>query len=147
MRAELSTPADGGEAAIHAAGKAVNKRNTTGEEEIRGAIPAARTAALSVKSQSESTGWQVGEFTGLTISPFQNWLYEKNREWTFTDGTLCVLWSVEFPHARSDYAKNHRYIASTRRDYNAGKHHAPPPTVPCTGYDRWQLPVEPPRTR
>ena len=56
----------------------------------------------------------------MNISAFQNWLYEKNCEWHFTDGTLCVLWCVKFPEARSDYAKRHRYIASTRRDYNKG---------------------------
>jgi hypothetical protein len=83
----------------------------------------------------------VGEFTGLKIALYQNWLYEKNREWHFTDGTLCVLWCVEFPHANSDYAKNHKYIASTRRDYNNGKHQALAPSEPCVGYDRWGEPT------
>lgn len=108
MSAHRYSPATGGEAAIHKAGLAVNQADPTGETEIRQAVPVARAAAVNVKRHSESTGWQVGEFTGLPIALYQNWLYEKNREWRFTDGTLCVLWCVEFPHARSDYAKNNR---------------------------------------
>lgn len=145
MNPHLYTPAAGGEAAIHTAGVAVNGLNPTGEAEIRKAIPAARAAALAVKNRSESTTWQVGEFTGLPIALYQNWLYEKNRGWRFTDGTLCVLWCVEFPHARSDYAKNNAYIRSTRRDYNNGKHQAPAPAERCVGYDRWGDPIEPVR--
>jgi hypothetical protein len=114
-----TAPTSDGEAAIRAAGLAVNHLNPTGEAEIRRAIPLARAAALAVKSRSDSTGWRVGEFTGLPIALFQNWLYEKNRSWRFTDGTLCILWCAEFPHSRSDYAKNHDYIQSTRRD---GRH-------------------------
>ncbi len=138
----IPTALSGGETAIHAAGIAVNRSNPVGEEEIRRAVPAARAAALALKNKSESTGWRVGEFTGLGISAFQNWLYEKNREWHFTDGTLCVLWSVEFPHAHSDYPKRHKYIATTRRDYNNGDHGAPAPAEPCVGYDRWGEPTE-----
>ncbi len=141
MSGQQYVPAAGGEEAIHAAGLTVNKANPVGEAEIRAAVPTARAAAHNVKSRSESTGWQMGEFTGLGISPYQNWLYEKNREWRFTDGTLCVLWCLEFPHSRSDYAKHHRYIASTRRDYNNGKHGAPAPAEPCVGYDRWGAPT------
>ena len=78
MHTHLSNPAAEGEAAIHAAGLAVNKLNPTGEAEIRQAVALARSAALAVKNRSESTGWQIGEFTGLPIARFQNWLYEKN---------------------------------------------------------------------
>lgn len=144
MNAELyspNSPAPGGEAAIHAAGLAVNRSTPADEQSIREAVPLARQAALHVKPQSESTGWQVGEFTGLPIALYQNWLYEKNRNWHFTDGTLCVLWCIEFPHARSDYAKHHRYISSTRRDYNNGRHQASAPVEPCVGYDRWGDPL------
>lgn len=142
MHTQPSNPAAEGEAAIHAAGLAMNKLNPTGEAEIRQAVALARSAALAVKNRSESTGWQIGEFTGLPIALFQNWLYEKNRRWRFTDGTLCVLWCIEFPHSRSDYAKNHGYIRSTRRDYNNGKHQAPAPPEPCVGYDSRGEPVE-----
>jgi hypothetical protein len=142
MTAPPPSPAAQGEAAICAAGLAANRSNPTDETEIRRVVPVARAAALSVKSRSESTGWQVGEFTGLPIALYQNWLYEMNRQWRFTDGTLCVLWCVEFPHARSDYAKNNTYIRSTRRDYNNGKHQAPAPAEPCVAYDRWGNPLE-----
>jgi hypothetical protein len=81
------SPAPQGEAAIHAGALAVNHLNPTGESEIRQAIPLARAAAFAVKSRSESSGWRVGEFTGLPIAIFQNWLYEQNRSWRFTDGT------------------------------------------------------------
>src|SRR4051812_24032146 len=120
VSARLQASAAGGDAAIRAAGAAVNGRSLSTTEQIRTAVPVAHSAAVALKSRSESTGWQVGRFTGLGISPFQNWLYERNRDWHFTDGTLCVLWCVEFPDAKSDYAKNYRYVASTRRDYNRG---------------------------
>jgi hypothetical protein len=135
------TPAADGEAAIHAAGTAVNRRNPSTEDEIRAALSVARAAALVVKSRFESTDWQVGQFTGLNISPFQNWLYEKNRDWHFTDGTLCVLWCLEFPEAKSDYARHHKYIVSTRRDYNNGKHFADSPAIPSVAYDRFGNPA------
>ena len=126
---------------------AANTINAAGEAEIRNAVPAARAAAVAVKSRSESTGWQTGEFTGLPIAIYQNWLYEQNRAWRFTDATLCVLWCVEFPQARSDYAKHYTYIASTRRDYNNGRHQAPAPAEACVGYDRWGEPVTTVRAR
>ena len=64
----------------------------------------------------------------LAIAIYQNWLYEMNREWRFTDGTLCVLWCVEFPDANSDYPEKRHYIASTRNDYNKGTSSFPRPT-------------------
>ena len=131
-----------GTEAIHAAGTAVNGLTLTNAQEIRAAIPIARAAALAVKSRSESTNWQIGDFTGLRVAIFQNWLYEQNREWHFTDGTLAVLWCVELPHARSDYAEHHHYIASTRTEYNAGRHQAPAPKTPSVAYDAngWPMP-------
>jgi hypothetical protein len=131
----IPTPASHGTEAIYAAGLAVNKRRLDSTDAIRRAIPVARQAAVAVKSRSESTGWQVGQFTGLSIAIYQNWLYEVNREWHFTDGTLCVLWCIEFPDARSDYPARWHYIASTRREYNTGRHQAPAPAIPCVGYD------------
>ena len=132
----IPTPADGGSEAIHAAGLAVDHLDLETTERIRRAIPQARQAALAVKSRSESTDWKTGRFTGLPIAIYQNWLYEANREWRFTDGTLCVLWCVEFPDARSDYAEKHHYIASTRREYNAGRHQADAPIEPSVAYQR-----------
>ena len=41
----------------------------------------------------------------MRIAKFQNWLYEQNRHWRYTDGTLCALWTVEFPEAHADYVK------------------------------------------
>jgi hypothetical protein len=128
-------PASLGQKAVHAAGRAVNGRVLDSIDAVRAAIPIARQAAVGVKSRSESTGWQSGRFTGLPIAVFQNWLYEMNREWRFTDGCLCVLWCVEFPDARSDYPEKRHYIASTRRDYNNGRHQAPSPGEPCVAYD------------
>jgi hypothetical protein len=81
MNLHLYSPAVDAESAVHAAGLAVNATNPTGEADIRAAIPIARAAARRLKSRSESTSWQVGEFTGLPIAVYQNWLYEKNREW------------------------------------------------------------------
>ena len=81
--------ADGGREAIHAGGLAVNGLNLTSPTEIRDAVPVAREAALSVKSHSESTSWKTGDFTSLPTAISQNWLYEQNREWHFTDGTLA----------------------------------------------------------
>lgn len=89
--------------AIYAAGSAVNGFDLEATERIRRAIPKANQAAFAIKKRSESTDWNIGRYTGLPIAIFQNWLYEQNREWHFTDGTLCVLWCVEFPDARSDY--------------------------------------------
>jgi len=96
----------------------------------------ARAAADEVSTVSHSLRWDMGRFTGMRIAKFQNWLYEQNREWHFRDETLCVLWCVEFPDAKSDYPAHLDYIDSTRRDYNAGKHQAPAPTVSCVAYDR-----------
>jgi hypothetical protein len=131
----IPTPASGGTEAIHAAGVAVNRQRLESTESIRRAIPIARQAAAAAKSLSESTGWRVGRYTGLPIAIYQNWLYEMNRDWRFTDGTLCVLWCIEFPDARSDYPDKWHYIASTRGEYNRGRHQAPAPSVPCVGYD------------
>ncbi len=133
--------ASGGLEAIRAAGLAVNHLDLSSPQQIRRAIPIARTAALKVKSWLESTSWKFGDFTGLPIAIYQNWLYEQNRHWHFTDGTLCVLWTVEIPNSRSDYALHHDYIASTRRDYNAGRHQADAPAESCVGYDRAGQPV------
>lgn len=131
----IPTPASQGTEAIHAAGVAVRAWTLDSTEAIRRAIPTARQAAVALKSRSESSTWQTGRFTGLPIAIYQNWLCEMNRAWRFTDGTLCVLWCVEFPDARSDYAEKRHYIASTRRDYNSGKHQAPAPAEPCVEYD------------
>lgn len=133
---QLPTPAEGGSRAIHAAGLSVDDFDLETADRIRRAVSLANQAALAVKSHSESTFWKVGRFTGLPIAIYQNWLYEQNREWRFTDGTLCVLWCVEFPDARSDYAEKHHYIASTRREYNAGRHQADAPAVPSVAYER-----------
>jgi hypothetical protein len=132
----ISTPALLGDEAVQAAGLAVNGLALGSAESIRAAVPIAHQAAVGVKSRSESSGWQIGRFTALPIAIFQNWLYEMNRQWRFTDGCLCVLWCVEFPDARSDYAAKRHYIGSTRRDYNNGKHQAPAPAVPSTAYDQ-----------
>jgi hypothetical protein len=102
--------------------------------QIRRAVPLANQAASREKSRSESTSWQIGRYTGLRIAIFQNWLYEQNRTWRFTDGTLCVLWCVEFPDARCDYAEKSHYVASTRREYNAGRHQAKAPAEPSVAY-------------
>lgn len=133
---QLPTAAEGGSLAIQAAGMAVNHIDLETTDRIRRAVTSANQAALAIKSQSESTSWKVGRFTGLPIAIYQNWLYEQNREWRFTDGTLCVLWCVEFPDARCDYAAKHHYIASTRREYNAGRHQADAPAVPSIAYER-----------
>ena len=134
--------ADGGREAIHAGGLSVNSLNLTSPTEIREAVPVAREAALSVKSRSESTNWKTGEFTGLPTAIFQNWLYERNREWHFTDGTLAVLWCVELPNANSDYAEHHDYVASTRTAYNGDRHpKGTAPDVPCVAYDKQGKPV------
>jgi hypothetical protein len=105
-------------------------------DRIRRAVPLARQAAMAVKSGSESSSWKLGRFTGLPTAIYQNWLYERNRDWHFTDGALCVLWCVELPDARCDYADKHHYIASTRREYNAGRHQADAPSVPSIAYFR-----------
>jgi hypothetical protein len=133
---QLPTPAEGGSRAIQAAGMAVNHIDLETQDRIRGAVALADKAALAIKSHSESTSWKVGRFTGLPIGIYQNWLYEQNREWRFTDGTLCVLWCVEFPDARCDYADKRHYIAATRREYNAGRHQADAPAVPSIAYQR-----------
>jgi hypothetical protein len=137
----IPVPADGAETAIAAAGRAVNGRDLTTTVQIRRVIPEADHEASTLKRRSESTNWRTGRFTGLPIAIFQNWLYEQNREWRFTDGTLCVLWCVEFPDARSDYAERWHYVASTRTEYNAGRHQANAPEHPCLGYDRNGIPV------
>lgn len=142
-RGAQSLSATGGREAIRAAGLAVNDRDLTSASEIREAVPKAQEAALSVKSGCESSSRRTGDFCGMSIARFQNWLYEQNREWCFTDGTLAVLWSVEFPNARCDYAARHHYVASTRTDYNAGRHPrgSLPPNVPSVAYDRSGQPV------
>jgi hypothetical protein len=124
-----------GREAIRAAGLAVNALRLEAAPEIRAAVPLARNAALALKATSESTDWKIGDFTRLPIAIFQNWLYEQNREWHFTDGALAVLWCTEFPNSRSDYAERHRYIASTRTEYNAGRHQAPAPSTRSVAYD------------
>jgi hypothetical protein len=125
----------GGEA-IHAAGMAVDAVPMNTSEAIRAAVSIARTAGNGVTTVSQSLRWDMGRFTGMRIAKFQNWLYEQNRRWHFRDETICVLWCVEFPDAKSDYPAHLDYIDSTRRDYNAGNHQAPAPRVPCVAYDR-----------
>jgi len=130
-----------GRNAIHAAGLAVNRSDLTSAAKIREAVAHASDAAPAVESRSENKNWKTGDFTGMPIAIFQNWLYEQNREWRFTDGTLAVLWCLEFPNARCDYADRHRYVASTRTEYNAGRHQASPPEHPSIAYNRDGLPV------
>ena len=137
----IPVAASGGREAINKAGLAVNHLDLSTPGQIRKAIPAARQAARALKSWSESRDHNSGDFTGLPKAIFQNWLYEQNREWHLTDGTLCVLWSVEFPSATCDYPEKHRYIASTRTAYNKGRHQADAPPVPCVGYDRSGQPL------
>jgi hypothetical protein len=121
--------------ALAAAGRAVNDFVVDDESAIRMALPIASAAASRVTARIEGTG-QYGRYTGLRIAKAQNWLYERNRHWQFSNATLCVLWCVEFPDAKSDYAARSHYIASTRRDYNAGRHQTPAPSVPSVSYDR-----------
>src|SRR5687768_2601031 len=111
----MENAAFGGAEAVHAAGAAVNDLELTSEPAIRTAVSTAGAAAAQVKHRLEGAG-QFGRYTGLRIAKYQNWLYEQNRQWHFTDGTLCVLWCVEFPNAKSDYPARSHYIASTRRD-------------------------------
>lgn len=95
----------------------MNALDLSAPQRIRQGVPIARRAALAEKNRSESNSWRTGDFTGLPIAIFQNWLYEQKRLWRFKDGTLAVLWCVELPNARSDYAEKHHYIGSTRREY------------------------------
>jgi hypothetical protein len=136
MSADASIPASGGEAAIRAAGLSVNSLALESPSAIRSAVPTARSAALAVKPWSESPNARTGYFTGMPVVVFQNWLYERNRHWRLTDGALCVLWCLEFPDARCDYAERFHYVASTRREYNAGRHGAPAPSTPSVAYQR-----------
>jgi hypothetical protein len=131
-----NTPAALGTEAIYAAGDAVDGLPMTTTDKIWAAVPAARLAADGVTTVSQSIRRDMGRYTGMRIAKFQNWLYEMNRQWHFRDETLCVLWCVEFPDAKCDYPSHSDYIASTRRDYNAGKHQAPAPATPCVAYDR-----------
>lgn len=132
----LAAPAPNGKEAIHAAGEAVDHLTLDTSTALREAVRVARHAADGVKRSSESIRWDMWRYTGMRIAKYQNWLYEQNRAWHFRDETLCVLWSVEFPDAKCDYATHLEYIASTRRDYNAGRHQADAPLVPCISYDR-----------
>ena len=136
MPIDQDAPAFQGPEAIRAAGQAVNDQQLAAPRQIRSAVNIAALAASRVKSRSESGGWQIGRYTGLRIAKFQNWLYDANRAWRFTDGTLCVLWCVEFPDARSDYASKPHLIKSTRTEYNKGRHQAAPPTTPSRSYQR-----------
>ncbi len=98
----LAEPSDDGKAAIHSAGVAINWRRLDSPEAIRTAAALASQVAELVKAGSESQFWQQGRFTGMRIARFQNWLYEQNRRWRFTDGTLCALWCFEYPGADAD---------------------------------------------
>jgi hypothetical protein len=136
VSAYYDSPPPAGREAIFAAGSAVDGLPLSTTQELRAAIPIARTAADTVTRVSRSQRWDMGRLTGMRIAKFQNWLYEQNREWHFRDETLCVLWCLEFPDAKSDYCEHLHYIDSTRRDYNAGKHQARAPNRPCVAYDR-----------
>ena len=104
-------------------------------EAIKRAVPLAAQVAALVKSASESDNWQQGRYTGMRIAKFQNWLYEQNRLWRFTDGTLCVLWVVEFPAARAAYIAGwDDYLPKVRREYNAGRHQASVPAAPSVPF-------------
>lgn len=126
----LNTPARGGREAIHAAAEAVDALALDTTPEIRAAIPIARAAADTVTSKSESLRCDMGRYSGMRTAKFQNWLYEQNRDWHFRDETVAVLWAVEFPDAKSDYAEHSDYVASTRTKYNPGEHQNERPTEP-----------------
>lgn len=133
----FNVPARGGREAIYAAGAAVNQLPLDSIQAIRSAVSVARTAADCIKLGSESQRWDMGRYTGMRVAKYQNWLYEQNREWHFTDETLCVLWCVEFPEARCDYPAHLDYIHAVRLEYNRSGHNVDsPPNVPCIGYGR-----------
>jgi len=129
-------PSAEGRAAIHAAGAAINWKALMTPETIRAAARLGASVAEIVKPASESEFWQQGHYTGMRIAKFQNWLYEQNRFWRFTDGTLCALWCIEYPDAHADYAERWDfYLPSVRAEYNEGRHQAQCPAVPCVAYD------------
>ena len=132
----LNEPAAKGREAIHAAGEAVDATPLDTTQAIRAAIPIARAAADAIKTRSESLRWDMGRYTGMRTAKFQNWLYEQNREWHFRDETLAVLWSVEYPEAKADYAERVDYVRTTRHDYNNGQHQNDRPAEPSVAYDR-----------
>lgn len=134
----LNDPAPKGRDAIYAAGCAVSVTPLSDTSTaLRDAVPIAARAAAAVQPASVSLRWDMGRHTGLRVARFQNWLYEQNREWHFSDEVLCVLWMVEFPDAKCDYASHFDYIDSVRNEYNRTGHKVDdPPTVPCVGY-RW----------
>jgi hypothetical protein len=133
----LNEPARNGREAIHAAGEAVDRLPMGNTDALRAAVPIARKAADEVKRASESLRWDMGRYTGMRVARYQNWLYEQNRDWHFRDETLCVLWSVEFPEAKCDYAMHLEYIDSVRRGYNRSGHKVDAaPRTPCVRYDR-----------
>jgi len=131
-------PAAGGREAIHEAGMVVDASSVNDTTvSLRSAVPVARAAADGVKWQSESLRRDMGRYTGMRIARFQNWLYEQNREWHFSDEALCVLWMLEFPDAKCDYAVHFEYIDGVRREYNRNGHRVDDrPMVPCVAYRR-----------
>ena len=111
-------------------------------EAIRRAVPFAAKVAELVKASSESSTWQQGRYTGMRIAKFQNWLYEQNRIWRFTDGTLCALWVVELPEAHADYIGGWQgYLPDVRREYNQGRHQADAPENPSVPYGANGVPL------
>ena len=97
-------PTSEGMAAIEAAGAAIKKMMLISPEAIRKAVKVAAQAARAFKPVSESNAWDQGRFTGMRIAKLQNWLYEQNERWRFTDGALCAPWCAEYPEAKADYA-------------------------------------------
>jgi hypothetical protein len=105
--------------AIREAGCAVDMvpMSTTGA--IRAAVPVAAAAAGAVTIVSQSLHWDIARYTRMPITKFQKWLYEQNPKWHFCDETICVLWCVEFPDAKSGYPANLHYIDRTLRERHA----------------------------
>lgn len=135
----FNVPASGGRDAIFAAGCAVSVGPLSDSPTaLRAAAGEASRAATRVRASSVSVRWDMGRYTGLRVARFQNWLYEQNREWHFTDEVLCVIWMVEFPDAKCDYATHFDYIDLVRTEYNRNGHKVDdPPAEPCFGY-RWR---------
>lgn len=89
---------------------------------------------------SASDRWQVGQFTGLNISPFQS--CSTRRTATGSSPTArCASFGARSSrrHARTTPGITGTYRA--RRDYNAGRHYADPPAAPSVAYDRFGDPI------
>jgi hypothetical protein len=135
-------PTSEGVAAIEAAGAAINRMLLISPEAITKAAKVAAQAARAIKPVSESNARDQGRFTGMRTAKFQNWLYDQNQRWRFTDGTLCGVWCAEFPESKADYAARWDfYLPSVRNEYNAGRHQAKAPNIRSTAFDLSGNPV------